>query len=192
VQKCLASLLAIGLDSKLVAGLASLLRAEAQKPGIAASNAFVLVEWCSVLMQQLAGGPQWDPIAFEVILANAAALERCFQPPARSTVSESALVVTRRGLRKLFSAEDHLEKTITEAVRHLTAKGPQPTAKNAVLLGVIAGVASRKVHAIPVLEAVKGGDFGPFRASLSSMSRRWAIRADVEEDASAASVVEAS
>ncbi|KAH7354038.1 translational activator GCN1 [Plectosphaerella cucumerina] len=155
VQSCLSSILALGIDPKVLSGLASTLRAEAQKQGIASSNAFVLVGWCGVFMQQLAGTAQWDAVASQVILANADALERCFQPPTRDTVSKSAIVVTRRSLRKLFAASQTLDKTITDAVRLLTAKAPSSTASHAVLLGVIAGVSSRTVHAIPILEGLK-------------------------------------
>ncbi|KAH6667023.1 translational activator GCN1 [Plectosphaerella plurivora] len=155
VQSCLSSILALGIDNKALSALASTLRAEAQKHGIASSNAFVLVEWCGVFMQQLAGTAQWDAVASQILLANADALERCFQPPTRGTVSKSAIVVTRRSLRKLFAPSQNLEKTITDAIRLLTAKGPSSTASNAILLGVFAGVSSRTVHAIPILEGLK-------------------------------------
>lgn len=106
-------------------------------------------------MQKLAATAQWDDVAQQIILANADALERCFQPPTRGTVSQSAIVVTRRSLRRLFTGSRNLEKTITDAVRLLTVKAASPTSSNAILLGVVAGVSSRTVHAIPILDALK-------------------------------------
>ncbi|KAK3485123.1 armadillo-type protein [Neurospora crassa] len=76
----------------------------------------------------------------------------------RGTVSKSALVITRRGLRKLAAGDDR-EKVIEEAVKALAAKGTQPTAKYAVLLGVIAGVCSRKPEAVPIIEKLKSQYF---------------------------------
>ncbi|KAL9947833.1 hypothetical protein ACHAO5_002417 [Verticillium nonalfalfae] len=158
-QKCLSALLASGLEPELLAKLASILRAESVKPGIAITSAFVLVEWCSIFMQELSGTPSWHQVAPQILLANADSLEKCQQPAGRGTVARAAIVVTRRGLRKLFAPTADLEKTVKEAVELLTAKAAQPTAKNAILLGVIAGVASRKPDAGAVLETLKASYF---------------------------------
>ncbi|CRK37054.1 hypothetical protein BN1708_007308 [Verticillium longisporum] len=158
-QKCLSALLASGLEPELLAKLASILRAESVKPGIAITSAFVLVEWCSIFMQELSGTPSWPQVAPQILLANADSLEKCQQPAGRGTVARAAIVVTRRGLRKLLAPTADLEKTVKEAVELLTAKAAQPTAKNAVLLGVIAGVASRKPDAGAVLETLKASYF---------------------------------
>lgn len=131
------------------------MRQESQKPGIAASNAFVLVEWCAILMQNLAGSSLWDQFANDILLADADALEKCHQPPSKKTAAQSALVVTRRGLRKVFLNSETSKKRLTEAVTILTAKGAQPTSTHSILLGVIAGVATRKEHLKPVLETLK-------------------------------------
>ena len=106
-------------------------------------------------MQQLAGSSLWDQFAKDILLADADALEKCHQPPSKKTAAHSALVVTRRGLRKVFSDTKLAEKRLTEAVTVLTAKNAQPTAKHSILLGAIAGVASRKEHIKPVLETLK-------------------------------------
>lgn len=166
VQKCLSSILATGLEPQPLLELATTLRAESQKPAIAASNAFVLVEWCSVIMQSLAGLPDWFSIASQVLPAHAHALERCLQPSARGSFGRSAVTVSRRGLRKLFSTGDVLETTITEVVQLLAAKGAQSTAKNAILLGVVAGVASRKPNAKSVLTGLKAQYLGFYSREL--------------------------
>ncbi|KAH6899624.1 armadillo-type protein [Thelonectria olida] len=155
VQKCLVSVIAAGPDSKILTPLVAALRREAQKHGIAPSSAFVLVEWCGLFMQHLAESPLWDELAKDILLADADALEKCHQPVSRKSVAHSALVVTRRGLRKLLSHTESYKKRLPEAVNILTAKGSQSTAKTSVLLGVIAGVSSRKDHLKPVLESCK-------------------------------------
>ncbi|KAF7549001.1 hypothetical protein G7Z17_g6686 [Cylindrodendrum hubeiense] len=155
VQKCLATLISAGVDPKILAPLVAALRKETQKHGIAPTSAFVLVEWCGLLMQHLADSPLWDDFAKDILLADADALEKCHQPVSRKSVAHSALVVTRRGMRKLFSHAESSEKRLTEAINVLTAKGAQPTAKNSILLGVVAGVSARKTPLKPILEASK-------------------------------------
>lgn len=154
VQKCLIALISSGADSKIIAPLIIALRKESQKPGIAPTNAFVLVEWCSLFMQHL-NASQWDEFATDIILADADALEKCHQPVSRKSVNHSAIIVTRRGLRKLFSSNELSEKRLSASVDVLTAKGAQSISRNAVLLGVIAGVSARKDHLRPVLDSLK-------------------------------------
>ncbi|KAF5717391.1 translational activator GCN1 [Fusarium mundagurra] len=154
VQKCLIALISSGADSKTIGPLINALRKESQKPGIAPTNAFVLVEWCSLFMQHL-DASQWDEFATDIILADADALEKCHQPVARKSVTHSAIIVTRRGLRKLFSSNELSEKRLSASVDVLTAKGAQSISRNAVLLGVIAGVSARKDHLRPVLDSLK-------------------------------------
>ncbi|KAF5652499.1 putative translation activator GCN1 [Fusarium sp. NRRL 25303] len=154
VQKCLVALISSGADSKTIAPLITALRKESQKPGIAPTNAFVLVEWCSLFMQHL-DVSQWDQFATDIILADADALEKCHQPVCRKSVTHSAIIVTRRGLRKLFSSNELSEKRLSASVDVLTAKGTQSISRNAVLLGVIAGVSARKDHLRPVLDSLK-------------------------------------
>ncbi|KAI1204428.1 translational activator GCN1 [Annulohypoxylon truncatum] len=158
-EACLASVFATTSDAKILAPFISSMRQEAQKPGISPKNAFVLVEWCSVLLQELAGKPLWDKFGLEIIHADAAALEKCLQSTTRPSVTQSALVVTRRGLRAAFWRNGLREKVIQDAVQALTAKGVQPTARNAVMLGVIAGVCSRQAQAKEVLASKKSDYF---------------------------------
>ncbi|KAI1372611.1 translational activator GCN1 [Hypoxylon crocopeplum] len=154
-ETCLASIFATTTDAKILLPFISSLRQEAHKPGIAPKNAFVLVEWCSVLLQSLTSQPLWDRFGLDIVHADAAALEKCLQSTTRPTVAQSALVVTRRGLRAAFWRDGLREKAIRDAVQALTTKGTQPTARNAVLLGVIAGVCSRHAQAKDILVSKK-------------------------------------
>ncbi|ENH62760.1 Translational activator GCN1 [Fusarium oxysporum f. sp. cubense race 1] len=165
VQKCLIALISSGADSKTIAPLIAALRKESQKPGIAPTNAFVLVEWCSLFMQHL-DASQWDQFATDIILADADALEKCHQPVSRKSVTHSAIIVTRRGLRKLFSSNELSKKRLSASVDVLTAKGAQSTSRNAVLLGVIAGVSARKDHLRPILDSLKSKYYNFFAREI--------------------------
>ncbi|CAG7556156.1 unnamed protein product [Fusarium equiseti] len=154
VQKCLVALISAGVDSKTIAPLITALRKESQKHGIAPTNAFVLVEWCSLFMQHL-DASLWDQFASDIILTDADALDKCHQPTSRKSVAHSAIIVTRRGFRKLLSSPESSEKRLSSSVDILATKGAQSTPRNAVLLGVIAGVSARKDHLRPILDTLK-------------------------------------
>ncbi len=154
VQRCLVSVCRKG-DAALLSPLVVAIRQESQKWAIAASSAFVLAEWCSLLTQNLAGTPLWDKLGKDIILSNADTLEKCVQSSVRVSVAHSALVVARRGFRKLAALKTGREKAIGDAVRALTEKSSQPLAKNSVFLGVIAGVCSRDEKAKPLLTKLK-------------------------------------
>ena len=98
--------------------------------------------------------------------ADAAALEKCCQSTPRSSVSASALVVTRRGLRAAFWKGGLRKEVIEDVIQALTAKGAQPTIRNAVLLGVVAGVCSRHAQAKDILAAKKADYFTFFTREI--------------------------
>ncbi|KAB5571790.1 armadillo-type protein [Coniochaeta sp. 2T2.1] len=158
VQRCLVSIAKSG-DAKVITPLVGAIRQEAQKNGIAIASAFVLMEWCCLLMQHLTGTPLWEKFGNDIILADADALEKCLQPEAKGGIPRSALVITRRGIRKLVSFPDSREATLSSAIQMLTTKGSQSTAKNAALLGVFAGVCSRNTEAKPILIKLKPSYF---------------------------------
>ncbi|KAI8623097.1 ARM repeat-containing protein [Xylariaceae sp. FL1651] len=166
VQVCLASIIATIVDPKLLAPFVFAIREEAQKPAIASSNAFVLVEWCVLLLRGFVNTPLWDDFGLDIIHANAAALETCCQPTTRQSVGHSALVLTRRGLRAAFWHDGFRAKTIQHTVQALTAKGTLPAARNAVMLGVIAGVCSRHEQAKETLVAQKPNYYAFFTREL--------------------------
>ena len=158
VQRCLISICKTG-DKDVLTPLIGAIRQEAQKNGIAASNAFVLVEWCSLLIENLVGTPLWDTFGDDILLADATVLEKCLRTDSKHGLGKSALVATRRGFRKLVSLEESREKNLERAVQSLSAKGTQPTAKNAIILGVIAGVCARKPEVKPILVKLKSNYF---------------------------------
>lgn len=155
VQKCLVSAIHAGASPETIGIVVKALRRETQKPAIAIANAFVMAEWCGIIMQHLAVSPLWEPLASDVLLAGADALEKCLQPHSKGGVARSALVVTRRGLRKLFALPQSRNKNLHLAVSHLTGKGQQPVARHSLMLGVIAAVCARQPELRSQLETHK-------------------------------------
>ncbi|PBP19360.1 50S ribosomal protein L19e [Diplocarpon rosae] len=155
VQRCLRAIFSSGCAPEALAEFVKTVHAETVKPGLAPGNAFVLVEWCHILLQELAGTSHWERWGLLVIESNARTLDLCLDKSTRSNIKRSALAISRRGLRKVFSKDDAGRTVIEEAVKMLSAKGSQPSAKNAVMLGVIAGVCARKPDAKKVLSAKK-------------------------------------
>lgn len=107
---------------------------ETVKPGLAASNAFVLLEWGSIL---LSGA--WEKSDPHLCLSFARVLELCLSS-GKGTVKRSAIVVARRVIRRLLGDEVR----IPAVIRQLTARDQPLGSRTAVLLGVIAGVCARK------------------------------------------------
>ncbi|CAK7263041.1 translational activator of GCN4 [Sporothrix epigloea] len=154
VQRCLV-LICQTKNSALLTPLVAAIRNEASKLNTSNGSTFTLVEWCSLLMQHLGGTELWEKLGSDVLVSQASAVEKCTRPPTRHSLAHSALVVARRGFRKLVAHEATREKIITDSVKLLAAKGAQPNARNSVFLGVIAGVSARNTKARPVFEATK-------------------------------------
>ncbi|KAI2609222.1 translational activator GCN1 [Hypoxylon sp. NC1633] len=165
-QNCLASIFSTTSDAKVLLPFITALRQESQKSGIAPKSAFVLVEWCSVLLQGLSSQLLWDTFGVDVLQADTAALEKCLQPTTRPGITQPALVLTRRGLRAAFWRNELRDKAIQDTVQALTVKGTQPTARNAVMLDVVASVCSRHTKAKDVLAAKKSDYFAFFAREL--------------------------
>ncbi|KAK5701332.1 translational activator of GCN4, partial [Elasticomyces elasticus] len=106
VQQCVRALLKTPAAADDVKYLAGRLRTEASKRGLSATSAFVLVEWCSVLLQHLRDESSSSlETVLDVIAVDAKALDTCLAAAPKPTVEQSALRVTRRALRTVFSSE---------------------------------------------------------------------------------------
>ncbi|KAL9070152.1 MAG: hypothetical protein Q9157_005922 [Trypethelium eluteriae] len=142
VQQCLRAIASREEYHGALLQLVGVLKKEAEKPTIAPANAFVLTEWFSVLLEQLSEDTKKREWYLDVIKADARVLETCLGSKAKGNIRHSALVVTRRGLRKLFRSEAYGSDAAREIITVLTAKGAS-TASNALMLGIVAGVAVR-------------------------------------------------
>ncbi|KAF2420747.1 ARM repeat-containing protein, partial [Tothia fuscella] len=155
VQRCLRSAASSEKAPEYLPDFIESLKNETKKPGIASANAFVLVEWSTVLLEQIIKSPKlWKKWGLDVLKADAAALELCMGSDTRDSVKKALLVVARRGLRRVLITELGKEY-LGPIVSALTAKGSLPTAKNAVILGVIAGVSARLRDVKPASEELK-------------------------------------
>jgi hypothetical protein len=135
------------------------LKRECLKKSIAHASAFVLVDWCDVLLLEFANSPeQWTKHGLDVAQALARVLETCMgiaEDGRGERIGASALVSTRRALRAIVTSEGFGEEALGQLVTALTTKASTSTAGNAVLLGVIAGVCSRKPAVKPTFKKHK-------------------------------------
>lgn len=135
--------------------LAGRLRTEASKRGLPATSAFVLVEWCSVLLQHLRDESSSSlETVLDMIAVDAKALDTCLAAAPKPTVEQSALRVTRRALRTVFSSETWGEDAVRQAIARLTSDAAAGQ-RNAPFLGVISGVCARFPARKPVVEEQK-------------------------------------
>ncbi|KAL6704150.1 translational activator of GCN4 [Coniothyrium glycines] len=159
VEAVLSSLVTGPHGDAILPALVKFLKQECLKKGIAHVNAFVLVDWCSVVLLHFAKSPQrWSTYGLDVALAHARVLETCVGAGSdrrAGRISESALVSTRRALRAIFRSDAIGKDALSKLVTTLTAKGAAPAAGNAVFLGVIAGVSSRLPEIKPLFDAHK-------------------------------------
>lgn len=162
VRKCLQSLYdaetySAGYLKRMVAAI----KMESQKPGIAASSAFVLLEWTNDLLPQLAADLDNKASEFtDIITATVSLLNLCLgHPQTKNSVKVTAVRGTRRSLRAAF-AGDNREKVIEKIVKQLTTKSSAPAPVNSLLLTIVCGVSSRKEKAKPVVEGLKKDIYG--------------------------------
>ncbi|KAM3451432.1 hypothetical protein NHJ6243_009596 [Beauveria neobassiana] len=167
VQRCLISLVTVSTEGDDFQRIVQTVHTESQKQAVATSTAFVWVEWCSVLVQHLAGTHRWETFGREILISVADFLEKCLRHPLTHGIARSALVVTRRAFRKLFGMLDTGNKALEDAVKVLTSKQAQPTAKFSLILGVIAGVCARS----PLLKR----SFSPLKSSYYEFYAREVI-----------------
>lgn len=134
--------------------LTKFLDQESRKGNVAPASLFVLVEWCSAILQELAGQPAlWEDWGPKVVDAHARLLEKCLAANVRESRKHASLVTSRRGWRALMKNNELREKALASTLAQLTAKQSAPTAVNAVFLGVICGVCDRIASARELLKS---------------------------------------
>lgn len=152
VQQCLRTILK-SITERDTKYLAARLQKECAKPSLSAASAFVLVEWCCILLQHLSNIEAPIGAVLDVISANANVLELCLGETSRPTVRQSALRITRRALRAIFTSRSLGEDAIRESVSKLTTG--TSAQKNAPFIGVISGVCARLAARKDVLAGLK-------------------------------------
>lgn len=165
VRKCLQSLHeSPTLSEVFIKAIIAAIKAESNKPGIAASNAFVLLEWSGNVLAQISKSPEaFNKHIQDVLATQVALLDICMGSlTAKGSLKKSALAAARRGLRAAFSIKSDYKSNIKTIVGKLTTKAPSPTSKNALLLGVVSGVCARAAKPKEVLEELKKDIYGFF------------------------------
>lgn len=161
VQDCLRGIVQPDAPEVDIASLTEFLGREAKKNTLAPASIFVLVEWCSILIQQLApDSALWNKWGLQVVQHQAKLLESCLATNLRDSRKHAALVTTRRAWRVVAKSGDIRDIALTSSLAQLTSKGVSPTAHNAILIGVIAGVAARISSARPVIASNKSVVYG--------------------------------
>ncbi|KAK8236757.1 translational activator [Phyllosticta capitalensis] len=156
IHQVLRAVTASSLSNELTPGIVKFLQAEATKTSVAPTNFFSLAEWASVLLQEFGSKEEfWRKWGVQVITADAAILETCLGSAHKEGLKHSALVVTRRALRRVFKNEGIAAEAVEGCVKSLTTKGTSPTARNAVFLGILAGVCARLSKTQPMLAEKK-------------------------------------
>lgn len=158
VRKCLQSLHeSPSLSEVFVKAIIAAIKAESSKPGIAASNAFVLLEWSGNVLAQISKSPEaFNKYVQDVLATQVALLDICMGSlTAKGSLKKSALAAARRGLRAAFSLKNDYKLNIKTIVDKLTTKASISTSKNALLLGVVSGVCARATKPREVLEELK-------------------------------------
>ncbi len=124
---------------------------ESQRTIIAPTNAFVLLEWCVLVQQQVAEKhTSPDTVLSGITVAAARSLEKCLRPEVKSGVQRSALVLARRGLRSLLKPESG--RQVLDVIAPTLLTGPTAAIENLPYLGMIAGVCARIPSRKPELE----------------------------------------
>ena len=156
VQDCLLAIIASAGAPACFSKFVRFLGLESSKLGIAPSNAFVLVEWFSLALQKCAENSDlWKSHGVDLILPYAQMVEFCLSSSTtRDTIKQSVIVVTRRGLRRLFTNLECAGNAIEVVTLQLTEKSTLGY-RTAVLLGVVAGVCHRLPNKRPIFEGLK-------------------------------------
>ncbi|KAK1002754.1 translational activator of GCN4 [Friedmanniomyces endolithicus] len=172
VEKCLSAIATLPEAGKTLPGFIANVGKEASKPGIAPGNAFVLVRWCCLLIQHAAGRQaMWDAWGIRLMAALTHAFETLLVSHPKDSTLATAFRVGRRAFRTLAKA-DFGTRALDDCIVNLTAKGSAPTARNALLLGVIAGVCDRLPNRRAVINPRKAEFIGFYvREILGSRTR---------------------
>lgn len=153
VEACISAIATSPDAAKHTAILVKALEHESNKQCIAPGNAFILVRWSSLLIQISARSKEaWDSWGLKLVNTLTNASNILYASNQKESTRITALRVSRRAFRTLLKAPFGPE-AIASSIVALTAKAAQPAAKNAMPLGIIAGVCSRVAGQKGVVES---------------------------------------
>lgn len=152
VQRCIRYIFTSTTSPKFLESFIYTLNAETFKQGISPSNAYILTEWCGMILELTAGTELWPLWGLETTEAHARALELCMAKTPRRNVRRAALAASWRALQEILS-KDSCGEILGEMIEKLCTKTLQPKLINAVMLGAIADMCARDSHGKEILES---------------------------------------
>lgn len=155
VERCISAIASTPEGQDTLPGLLDELEKESKKTAIAPANAFVLVRWSSLLIQHAAAKKSlWEVTSEKLLTILTNALDTLLASRPKGSTSSTAVRVSRRAVRTLARAEFGAE-AVDWCISSLSAKSSGPVPKNAVPLGIIAGVCRRLSDRSSVVAARK-------------------------------------
>lgn len=162
VEKCLAAIASQPAAEHTLSPFVDDLLIESNKIAVAPANAFVLVRWASLLLQHCALRKElWDLQGIKLLNILTNSLNTLFSSEAKESTRATALRVSRGAIRALARAQWSLE-ALEACIASLCTKASAPMAKNAITLGIIAGVCYRVAGPSHDLIASKKPDYIAF------------------------------
>lgn len=154
VLRCIRWIFKFTTDPDVLVDFVRMISSESLKHGIAPINAFILVEWSCVILEQLISTKYWSCWGLLLIEAISNALQLCIERLRRPNLKNRVLHITRRTLRRIFSSDSE-GRILGEIVKNLCSKSLEPKLKNAVSLGLIAGVCAEDLNTKKMLGSLK-------------------------------------
>ncbi|KAK4931831.1 translational activator of GCN4 [Elasticomyces elasticus] len=155
VEETISAIAALPSATKTLPRFVAHIEQEAARPGIAPGNAFVLVRWCSLLMQYASGqASTWTALGSQLVVALTNSLATLLASQPKDSTVATAHRVSRRAFRSLAKAEFGA-RAIDERISALTTKASGPTAVHALPLGIISGVCARLAYRKDVVDSRK-------------------------------------
>ena len=144
VEACLRAFLNnADLGDQAQSKIVGFLTQESNKAVIAPSNAFVLLQWCCDLQEDLVKhGERLQDSFGDLCAAAALLLHKSEEVGVKKSIQQSAWVIARRGLRSVLRTDDIGQRAFQLAIVRLTT-GSNASARFAPYLGVLSGVSAR-------------------------------------------------
>ncbi|KAK5169075.1 translational activator of GCN4 [Saxophila tyrrhenica] len=155
VEECISTIAERDGAEKVLSAFVEDVGRESVKVAIAPANAFVLVRWSALLLQHATTKKTlWDSLGKKTLSALTHALYTLLGSQPKQATRATALRVSRRAFRTVAKTDQgpHL---LGESVDSLSAKAATPSARNAITLGIIAGVCKRVPGRESVVDAKK-------------------------------------
>ena len=146
VHECLRAILRNHEARSNVASLVAALSREASKSSLSSANAFILVEWCCVLLQEIRLDKNiWDEHGISILLAVANLLKTCSCNAKKPALKRSAFKKVQYTLRLVYCTKNYSSEFFNASVDALL-DAKNADVSNMLILGIISKLASTTLH----------------------------------------------